>query len=226
MREEKTNKYGALSNGTKTEIQTKSEKSENQEFKIFDIYETQDVKVEDPALRAYINLQPRLVLKSRGRKRNRFEKAEMNIIERFANHIAVPGHRGKKHKIMTKQATGKYKKNMKIVLGVLELLGKNNDENPIQILVKAIENAAPRDGITVIEYGGARYPQAADMSPIKRIDLALRYLVHGGYDKAFNKKKNIIQGLAEEIKLASESSNESYAFQKKNESEKQADSAR
>ncbi len=196
-------------------------------FKIFDIYETKDIQIGDPALRAYINLQPRLVLKSHGKKRDRFEKSEMNIIERLANHIAVPGHRGKKHKIITGRATGKYKKNMKIILRVLELLGKSGEgKNPIQILVKAIENAAPRDGITVIEYGGARYPQAADLSPTKRIDLALRHLVHGGYDKAFNKKKSIAQGLAEEIKLAAEASNESYAIQKKNESEKQADAAR
>jgi len=199
--------------------------TQGQEFKIFDLYETKNINFEDPALKAYINLEPKLVLKSRGRKRNRFEKSEMNIIERFANHVAVPGHRGKKHRIMTNQATGKYKKNMKIVLNVLKELGKSG-ENPIQILVRAIEKTAPRDGITVIEYGGARYPQAADMSPTKRVDLSLRYMVHGGYDRAFNKKKNIVQGLVDEIKAAAEGSSESYAFQRKNESEKQADSAR
>ena len=34
------------------------------------------------------------------------------------------------------------------------------------IFVKAIENAAPREEITTIEYGGARYPQAVDCSPL------------------------------------------------------------
>ncbi|MEK6757971.1 MAG: 30S ribosomal protein S7, partial [Nanoarchaeota archaeon] len=88
------------------------------------------------------------------------------------------------------------------------------------------ENAAPRDEITVIEYGGARYPQAVDVSPMRRVNLALKHLIHGASDKAFNKKKTITQGLAEEIILASEGNGESFALRKKNESEKQADSAR
>jgi ribosomal protein S7 len=51
-------------------------------------------------------------------------------------------------------------------------------------------------------------------------------LTHGASDKAFNKKKTIVQGLAEEIVLAYEGNMDSFAMKKKNESEKQADSAR
>ena len=87
-------------------------------------------------------------------------------------------------------------------------------------------NAAPRDGVTAIEYGGARYPQATDISPLKRLNLALRYFVHGGYDKAFNKKPTIVEGLSKEIMLAAENSSESFAIQKRNDVEKQADAAR
>ena len=195
-------------------------------MKIFDIYETRDVKVEDPGLKRYINLQEKLVLKSHGRAKSKFEKGKVNIIERLANLIAVPGHRGKKHKIITGRASGKYSKNMKIVLDCLRMIQEKTGKNPIQILVNAIENASPRDEITVIEYGGARYPQAVDVSPLRRVNLTLRNIVHGAYDKSFNKKTKIEEALAQEILLASQGNMESFSMSKKNESEKQADSAR
>ena len=195
-------------------------------MKIFDLYETKEIKVEDPGLRRYINLDERLVLKSHGRNRDKFGKAKINVIERLVNHVAVPGHRGKKHKIITSHATGKFSKNLKIVLEALKIIQEKTGENPIQILVKAIENAAQRDEITVIEYGGARYPQAVDSSPLRRLNLVLRYIVQGAYDKAFNKKTKIEDALANEIILTFQGSNESFAMNQKNQAEKQADSAR
>jgi small subunit ribosomal protein S7 len=54
----------------------------------------------------------------------------------------------------------------------------------------------------------------------------LKHIAHGASDKAFNKKKTIVQGLAEEIILASDNNGESFALKKKNDAEKQADSAR
>ena len=157
-------------------------------MKIFDLYETKDVVIEDPSLKRYINLQEKLVLKSHGRAMGRFGKAKVNLIERFVNLIAVPGHRGKKHRIQTSWSSGKYNKNVKIVLETLKIIQEKTKQNPIQIIVKAIENSAPCDEITTIEYGGARYPQAVDCSPLRRLALALRNLVHGGYDQSFNKK--------------------------------------
>ena len=58
------------------------------------------------------------------------------------------------------------------------------------------------------------------------MNLVLRYFVNGAYDKAFNKKISIVESLAKEIILAAEGSPESYALSKKNDIEKQADSAR
>lgn len=196
------------------------------EFKIFDIYETNDIVVEEPGLKSVINLQPRLILKSQGRNFQKFGQTKVNIVERLMNKLSVPGHRGKKHRIILGRSTGKYSKNMKIVLEAFKIIEQKTGKNPIQVLVKAVENSSPRDEITVIEYGGARYPQAVDVSPLRRVNLGLRWIVHGASDRAFNKKKNIVQGLAEEIILASENKGESFAIKKKNESEKQADSAR
>ena len=65
-----------------------------------------------------------------------------------------------------------------------------------------------------------------NLMALKGVNLAIKHLVHGAGDKAFGKKKDIAQALAEEIMLASESNGDSFAYRKKNESEKQADSAR
>tara|TARA_Y100000310_G_C20372916_1_gene664361 strand:- start:103 stop:690 length:588 start_codon:yes stop_codon:yes gene_type:complete len=195
-------------------------------MKIFNIYSTQGIEIKDPGLERVINLDEKLVLRTLGRLKDRFDKTKINLIERIANLVAVSAHRGKKHKIQTGHASGKYTKNMKIVLEMLRIIEEKTQENPIQVLVKAIENSAPRDEVTMIEYGGARYPNAVDMSPMRRLNVVLRNIVHGAYDKSFNKKTKIPEALANEIILASESNMESFAMSKKNESEKQADSAR
>jgi small subunit ribosomal protein S7 len=197
-----------------------------EQFKIFDLYDLSEIKVEDPGLQAVINLEPKLILKSQGRNVVKFGQLKTNIVERLMNRLAVAGHRGKKHKIILGRSTGKYSKNMKIILEALKIIEDRTKKNPVAVLVKAVENAAPRDEITVIEYGGARYPQAVDVSPLRRVNLALKHIVHGASDRAFNKKKTIVQGLVEEIILAYEGNMESFALKKKNESEKQADSAR
>jgi small subunit ribosomal protein S7 len=195
-------------------------------FKIFDLYDLSNINVEDLGLKSVINLKPKLMLKSHGRNFQKFGQTKVNIVERLINKISVAGHRGKKHKIEIGHTTGKYSKNAKIVLEAFELIEKRTQRNPVEVLIKAIENSAPRDEITVIEYGGARYPQAVDVSPLRRVNLALRNIVHGASDKAFNKKKTIVQGLAEEIIMAAEKNGESFALKKKKESEAQADSAR
>jgi small subunit ribosomal protein S7 len=194
-------------------------------MKIFDLYTVEDVKVEDPGLRRYINLDPKLVLKSKGKERKRFGQAKVNVVERLINKLQVPGHRGKKHKIIA-SPSGKFTKSVNIVLGAFKIIQEKTQQNPIQVLVKAIENAAPRDEITVIEYGGARYPQAVDISPLRRLNVVLFHFVHGACDKSFGKKKGLSAALADELIAAYNGSMESAAMSKKNESEKQADSAR
>ncbi|HNZ52019.1 MAG: 30S ribosomal protein S7 [Candidatus Diapherotrites archaeon ADurb.Bin253] len=195
-------------------------------LKIFDKYDISTIQIQDEGLKSAINLKPKLVLKNQGRGVGKFSQTKVNIVERLMNKISVAGHRGKKHRLEKGNATGKYTKNMKITLDVLEIIEKKTNKNPVEVLVRAVENSAPRDETTVIEYGGARYPQAVDVSPVRRVNLALKHLVHGASDKAFNKKKTITQTLAEEIIMAAENNGESLAVRKKKESEAQADSAR
>ena len=202
------------------------EQKQISDFKIFDLYDLSAIEVKDMGLKSVINLVPKLVLKSYGRNFQKMGQTKVNIVERLMNRLGVAGHRGKKHRLMIGLSTGKYTKNMSIILEAFKIIEQKTGKNPVQVFVKAIENTAPRDEITVIEYGGARYPQAVDVSPLRRVNLSMRWVVQGASDKAFNKKKNIIQAIAEEIILASENHGDSFAARKRNESEKQADSAR
>lgn len=205
---------------------TMAEDKETLRFKVFGLYDTEGIEVNDEGLKSVVCLTPKLALKSHGRHVQKFGQARVNIVERLINKLAVAGHRNKKHKIMVGTSTGKYSKNAKLVLEALKMIETKTKKNPIEVLVRAVENSAPRDETTMIEYGGARYPQAVDVSPMRRISLALKHIVHGSSDKAFGKKKSISQALADEIILASEGNQESFAVKKKVEAEKQADSAR
>ena len=203
-----------------------SEQKSAMVFKIFDLYDTAGVQITDPGLKNVISLNPRLALKSYGRNIQKFGQTKVNVVERMINKLAVAGHRGKKHRIIFGRATGKYTKNAGTVLEAFDLIHKKTGKNPVEVLIRAIENSAPRDEVTVIEYGGARYPQAVDVAPLRRVNLATKHLIHGASEKAFGKKKEIAQALAEEIMAASENNGESFAIKKKNEAEKSADSAR
>lgn len=194
-------------------------------MKIFDLFEVDKVEVKDPGLKKYVNLEPKIIIKSHGRARERFSKSKVNIVEKLISELGVPGHRGKKHKIITTVA-GKYTQGAKVVIAAFKIIEEKTKENPVQVFVRAVENSSPRDEVTSIEYGGARYPQAVDVSPVRRLSVSIRNIVHGSHDKSFNKKKKIYETLAEEIINAAQNSHESFAVMKKIETEKQADSAR
>ncbi|MFH1592185.1 MAG: 30S ribosomal protein S7 [Candidatus Woesearchaeota archaeon] len=197
------------------------------EIKLFNRWETQQIKVTDPGLINYINLDPILVPRTGGRNAKfRFYKSRYHIVERLINRLMVPGHRGKKHRLSSGHNTGKGQSTCKIVEKALEIIEKRLKKNPVEVFVLALENAAPRDEISTIEYGGAKYPQAVDMAPQRRVDIALRIMVQGSYSKSFNGKKKIQECLAEEIISAYNSENKSAAIAKKLELERQADSSR
>ena len=199
---------------------------ELEKFKIFDLWDISQIEVQEPGLKSVINLEPKLTLKNQGRNVVKGGQTKINIIERLANKLAVSGHRNKKHKLEIGRNTGKYSKNMKTIIDAFRIIEEKKKMNPVQVFVSALEKAAPRDETTVIEYGGARYPQAVDISPIRRVNITLRNMVHAASDKAFNKKKTIAEALAEEIILTYDENGDSVSLRKKNESEKQADAAR
>ncbi|PIZ51392.1 30S ribosomal protein S7 [Candidatus Woesearchaeota archaeon CG_4_10_14_0_2_um_filter_33_13] len=197
------------------------------EIKFFNRWNGEGVKVMDLGLQQYITLAPRIMPKTGARYAgNRFHKSNTFIVERLATKLMVTGHKSKKHLISSGHNTGK--KNM--ALGIVEkALAKCEQQlkaNPLQILVTAVENAAPREEVIAIEYGGARYPKSVDVAPQRRIDLALRYMTQGAYIKSFNKKKKIEDALAEELSAAYQASAKSNAIAKKRDLERQAASSK
>src|SRR3989344_400991 len=197
------------------------------EIKAFNRWSLEGVKVEDPGLQHFITLQPRIVPKSGARYAgNKFHKSRSFIVERLINKIMVPGHKSKKHFKSSGHITGKANSAYKIVEEAFKLIEKQVKENPLKVLVKAIENAAQREEIITIEYGGARYPKAVECSPQRRVDLVLRHMTQGAYQKSANTKKSIVGTLADEIGGAYKMSSASNAIAKKQEIERQSDSSR
>ena len=198
------------------------------EIKVYNKWSCDGITVSDPGLVRYINLEPRIVPRSSGRNiGQRFLKSKTFIVERFMNKIMIPSHKGKKQFIQTSGSlTGKGNTAYTILMRVFDKIETRTKENPIKVLVKAIENAAPREEIITIEYGGARYPKAVECAPQRRVDIAMRVMTQGSYQKSFNTKKSIVDTLSEEIMNAYNASGQSIAVSKKYELERQADSSR
>ena len=178
------------------------------EIKAFNSWGAEGISVDDAGLQAYITVQPRIVPKT------------------GAMYAGKSFYKSKKHFKTSGRITGKAPTAYGIVEETFRHIEKTLKENPIKVLVKAIENAAQREEIITIEYGGARYPKAVECSPQRRVDLALRHLTQGAYHKSFNTKKPIVSSLADEIMGAYRLSSASTAIAKKLEIERQADSSR
>ncbi|MBI2647355.1 30S ribosomal protein S7 [Candidatus Woesearchaeota archaeon] len=197
------------------------------EIKAFNRWTIGGIMVNDLGLQPYINLEPKIVPKTGARYAgNKFYKSKTFVVERLINKLMVVGHKSRKHFKTSYHITGKASMAYHIVEEVFKQIEKTTKDNPIKIFVKALENAAQREEIITIEYGGARYPKAVECSPQRRIDLALRHITQGAYHRTFNTKKSIVNSLADEIINAYRLSNASHAIAKKLEIERQADSSR
>ena len=195
-------------------------------IKLFSRWEASGIKVLDPGLQKYINFRESYLPRSSGRSITTLTRGNRHLVDRLITKLMVPGHKGKKHTLTSYHATGKYNTCYKIVEKTFFTIEKRLGKNPVEVFVTAVENAAPREEITTIEYGGARYPKAVECAPLRRVDLALRHMIQGAYSKSFNSKKHSYECLAEEIILAYQLSPSSNAISKKNEAERQADSSR
>jgi len=196
-------------------------------IKAFNRWGTESIKIEDPGLKNYITLEPKIVPKTGARYAgSRFYKSKVFIVERFINKLMVPGHKSKKHYISSGHNTGKAHSTFQLVEDAFEIIEKKTGKNPIEVFVKSIENAAPREEIVSVEYGGARYPKAVEMAPQRRVDFAIKNMVQGIYSKSFNKKKDAVDAIADEIIAAYNLSNNSNAISKKIDIERQADASR
>ena len=193
------------------------------DIKLFNKYSSTGIEVNDPGLRNYITLTPIYVPRTFGRYEHyRFHKSKMHIVERLINKLMTPGHKNKKHWRTSEFCSGKSATSTEIVKKAFKIIEENTKKNPVEVFAKAVENATPREEVTVIEMGGIRVPKQVDTAPQRRIDLALRWMTQGSFQAVANKKTPIEKGLAKEIMAASENSTDSFAISKSTEMERQA----
>jgi len=189
-----------------------SEKSEQKVFGKWGL----EVEVKDPGLERYISLSPVHVLHTMGRHEHHgFHKSRLNIVERLINNLMRPG-----------KNAGKKARAIKFVQNAFEIVHLRTDQNPVQVLVQAVVNSAPCEDTTRISYGGIAYHQAVDISPQRRVDLALRFIAEGARKAALGSPRPFEECLAEEIITAANKDTESFAVQRRNEMERIAMHAR
>ena len=186
-----------------------------------------NVEVKDIALKRYINLKPCIIPKTYGRySQKRFGKAEINIVERLMNKMFGPGHKGKKHLVESGHCAGKTEKVIKIIKEAFEIIEKKTNKNPIEVLVRAIENAAPVEEAISYQVGGIIARSAVAISPQRRIDIALRNIVNSCYRRKVN-FTNMAEVLADEIIAAANNDiGKSFALKEKERIEKEAEGSR
>ncbi|SRR6056297_1633415 len=201
----------------------------DEEIKLFDRWSFEGIEVDDLSLQNYINLKPIIVPHTGGKhQKKKFWKTEhISVVERFINKFLAPGLVKKRIKGRgSSLVSGKKQTVVKIMYHALEIIEHVSGEKPLKVLIQAIENAAPREETTQISLGGISYQKAVDISPQRRVDLALKLIVQAIYGRAYNNIKTIDEIVAEEIYLAAQNDHNSRAIKRKDEIERVAISAR
>ncbi len=183
-----------------------------QEINLFGKWSFGNIQIQDPGLSKYVSLSPVFLPHSMGRhEHHRFHKAEVNIVERFANSLMRPG-----------KSSGAKTRALSTLRNAFEIIHLRTGRNPVEVLVKAVENSAPCEDTTRISYGGVVYHMAVDISPQRRVDLALRLLSEGARKSTFGNSRTLEECVADELVLAADNDVKSYAVSKRNEMERVA----
>jgi small subunit ribosomal protein S7 len=186
------------------------------EIKLFQKWSFKDAKVVDIGLQRYLNLTPMTTPHSMGRhEHQRFRKASVNIVERLINNLMRPG-----------KNSGKKAKTANIVKQAFEIIYLRTGKNPIEVLVKAVENCSPCEDTTRVSYGGVVYHLSVDVAPQRRIDLAIRHITEGASAASKNNPLSIQEAVANELVLAANKDIKSAGIAKRNEIERVAQSSR
>jgi small subunit ribosomal protein S7 len=193
----------------------KKDSTENNFFPFLSKYDMSAVKVEDRGLARYININAENIFLGGIFANKMFGKSKMSIVERLINNL-----------MRTETYNGKKTKSYRVVKSAFEIIDKRTKTNPVQVLVDALQNAAPKEETTRLQFGGISVPKAVDVAPQRRLDVALRNICQGSLNASHKNKKRIEVCLAEELIKASKNDVSSFAVAKKNDAERIAKSAR
>jgi small subunit ribosomal protein S7 len=183
---------------------------------MFGRFDVSEVHVDDAGIARYIDVSPVAVPHTGGKHSSKaFGKAKMSIVERLINGM-----------MRTEDFTGKKIKSYKAVEDAFIIIHEKTKGNPLQMLVDALQNAAPREEVTRLQYGGISVPKAVDVAPARRVDLALRHLCQGALESSHKSRKPIGECLADEIIAAAKGDMNCYSVGRKEEIERVSASAR
>lgn len=234
----KTFKKKEFKKNTEHKTQTKSsekpifikKQSPFNDYKLFNKWSYNDVVVSDPSLVNYINLDPVIIPHSFGTKsQKKFGKANINIVERLINKAMRSGQGKRKLSgkyIRGRGGCGKKLQVMQIVEDAFTIVEQQTKKNPIQVLVDAIQYSAPREDVTRIKKGGIAYSLAVDVSPMKRLDGAIKNIALAGFGNSYKTSVSAAKALADEIIAAANNDNKSIAIKRRDEVERIAKSSR
>jgi len=185
-------------------------------IKLFGVWGFEGIEVRDIGLQRYLNLNPVYLPHTGGRHEARkFRKSDMNIVERLINNLMKPGSSG-----------GDKSRITNAVRTSMKIINLKTSRNPVEVIVRAIENTAPNEDTTRIGYGGVVYRLATDISPQRRIDLALRFIVRGIKEQTFSNRKTLEEIVADQLIGAANNDGNNFAIRRKQEVERIALSSR
>ncbi len=143
-------------------------------------------------------------------RRHRAEKRVVMPDLRFNNHlvgclISIVMQSGKK---TTAEA---------VVYGMLDFIGKQQQEDPLEIMMRAIENIKPKIEVKSRRVGGATYQVPVEISPERQLALALRWLIQ--YAKA---RKGVPMWKAMGLELLDAFKNQGNTIKKRDDTHKMA----
>lgn len=195
-----------------------------QSFLLFRKWNASKIEINDPGLKDVISLKQVIMPLTFGRSAlRRFNKINVNITERLINKLM---HFGKKYAKNTGRMGGKKMRVINIVKTAYDIIYLKTNKNPIEILVSAIENSAPNEDTTRIVYGGTVYHVSVDISPVRRVDLALKFITNAIKEATFSNPKPIEEHLAEQLILAASNDPNAPSIKKKRELERIAQASR
>lgn len=185
-------------------------------IKLFGEWSFENIEVRDPSLKRYLKIAPVYMPHSGGRhEAKRFQKSEMSIVERLINDIIKPGSSG-----------GDKPRVTNAVKAAFRIVSIKSGRNPIEVLVRAIENCSPNEDTTRIGFGGVVYRLALDISPQRRIDLALRFIAKGIKEQTLGNRKTFEEIIADQLIGAAQNDGNNFAVRRKREMERVALSSR
>ena len=191
---------------------------------LFRKWDISEIEIKDPGLKTAISLKETILPMDFGRSAlKRFNKADVNIVERLANKMM---HFGKKYAKNTGRMAGKKIHTFNVIKTAFEIIHLKTGKNPVEVLVRAVENSAPNEDTTRIVYGGTVYHVSVDVAPIRRVDLALRFIADGVKESTFSNPKPIEEYLVEHLILSSNNDPTAPSIKKKNELERIAQASR